>query len=94
MTNPLLIVEVLSKSTGRFDHIKKFENYSTLDSFREYVLIDQNKCSIETRFREETDLWRKKTFSDINGKLNLRSIDCEIDIKMIYRLVNLNVETK
>ena len=62
MTNPLLIVEVLSKSTGRFDHTKKFENYSTLNSFREYVLIDQNKCSIETRFREEPDLWRKKLF--------------------------------
>ncbi len=94
LTNPLLIVEVLSKSTNRFDHLKKFENYSTLDSFREYILIDQNKCSIETRFREEPDLWRKNTYSDLNGKLVLRSIGCEIDINMIYRLVNFNAETK
>ena len=38
-TNPLLIVEVLSKSTRNYDKGDKFTYYRTLPSFKEYVLI-------------------------------------------------------
>ena len=53
LTNPLIIIELLSKGTGKYDRTLKFEHYKTLDSFQEYVIIDPNRCYITTHFREE-----------------------------------------
>ena len=53
VTNPTLIVEVLSKSTESYDRGDKFHKYCSLPSFKEYVLIDQNKPVIDLLYREE-----------------------------------------
>jgi len=58
-----------------------------LPSFKEYVLIRQDKAEIQTSYREETDLWRTKEFSGLNNQLYLRSVDLEIAISKIYRKV-------
>jgi Uma2 family endonuclease len=42
LLNPLLIVEVLSDSTEKYDRRKKFLFYQEIESFREYLLVDQN----------------------------------------------------
>lgn len=89
LINPILIVEVLSKSTRTYDRKEKFNEYKTLDSFKEYVLIDQKKCLVETRFKEDVDLWREKHYSNLNESVLLRSVDCKIDMSMIYRKVEL-----
>ncbi len=55
-TNPLLVVDVLSKSTSKYDRNGKFDKYKTLDSFKEYVLIRQDQCYAEVWFRERPGL--------------------------------------
>ncbi len=85
LINPLIIVEVLSKGTGKYDRTNKFDKYKTLTSFKEYVLIDQNKCHIETRFREEPNLWRENIFNDISSTLYLKSVDTYISLAAIYK---------
>ena len=85
LINPLIIIEVLSKGTGKYDRTEKFEKYKTLDSFQEYVLIDQNKCYIKTHFKEEPNLWRDSFFTDRNGSLFLKSVNCEIPMSAIYK---------
>lgn len=87
LINPILIVEVLSKSTKKYDQNDKFDEYRTLDSFREYVLIDQKKCQIEVRYRTAADTWVFTTYKDINGSIPLKSIGCLIDIAKIYRKI-------
>jgi Uma2 family endonuclease len=89
LINPVLIVEVLSRSTRSYDRKEKFNEYKTLDSFKEYVLIDQKKCYVETRFKEEPNLWREHVYSDLTEKVILKSIDCAIDMNMIYRKIEL-----
>jgi Uma2 family endonuclease len=84
LINPILIVEVLSKGTRSLDRTGKFDEYKTLSSFKEYLLIDQNKCSVERRFREEPDLWRDTFFTDIAGSIPLKSLDCAISLEDIY----------
>jgi Uma2 family endonuclease len=83
-TNPILIVEVLSKSTKKYDRTSKFDEYKTLESFQEYVLIDQKNCHVETRFREEPGLWRETHVKDINGSIFFKSINCTISLSDIY----------
>lgn len=89
LTNPLLIVEVLSKSTRNFDHNNKFSHYKTLPSFKEYVLIEQTHCHIETWYREAPDLWRTTTVKAPAGVLPLRSIGCELSMADIYEHIAL-----
>lgn len=84
IVNPLLIVEVLSPSTQAYDRLGKFDLYKLLPSFQEYVLISADKPSIETRFREEPDLWRIKTEVDINNLVPLRSLGVSISMADIY----------
>ena len=85
LMNPLVVVEVLSIGTRKYDRSDKFSKYKTLDSLQEYILIDPNRCSIETRFREEPKLWRDAEFEDMEGGLILRSVDCVLDMKAIYK---------
>ncbi len=84
IVNPLLIVEILSPSTQSFDRKGKFDLYKLLPSFQEYVLIDADKPSVETRFREEPDLWRIRTETDINHPVALRSLGVSILMADIY----------
>jgi Uma2 family endonuclease len=84
IVNPLLIVEVLSPSTQSYDRLGKFDLYKSLPSFQEYVLINADKHSVETRFREEPDLWRIKTEDNINNSVALRSLGVAISMADIY----------
>jgi len=47
VTNPSVIVEVLSDSTERYDREEKFSYYRTLSSLKEYVLVSQDEVAIE-----------------------------------------------
>ena len=87
LTNPLIIIEVLSRSTNYYDKNGKFDLYTKLPSFHEYVLVDPRKYLVETRFREEPDLWRIKTEKDPSKSILLRSIDVSISLEDIYRKV-------
>ena len=84
LVNPLLIIEVLSKSTQKFDREGKFELYKTHPSFQEYMLVRQDTCEVETRYREEPGLWRETVVKDPNGIVHLRSIGCGISMGDIY----------
>jgi len=87
LINPILIVAVLSRSTRSYDRKQKFEEYKTLDSFKEYVLVDQNNCFVETRFRERPDTWVENQYTSLNDSVVLNSVGCSIDVAKIYRRI-------
>jgi Uma2 family endonuclease len=87
LINPLLIIEVLSRSTRTYDRTDKFKEYKTLPSFQEYLLIDPDKCHIETHFREEPDLWRDKAYKNMDDVISLKSVGCTIDVRSIYKKI-------
>jgi Uma2 family endonuclease len=86
--NPVLIVEVLSASTQDYDRHDKFMKYKTLASFKEYVLVRQDICRIETFYREQPNLWRETIESDFNASIYLASLDVHIDLKKIYKNIS------
>ena len=57
ITNPAVIVEVLSDSTERYDRDGKFNAYRKLASFEEYVLVSQDERSIEVYRRDAAGAW-------------------------------------
>lgn len=88
LINPILVVEVLSKSTQKYDKTGKFNEYKTLESFKEYVMIRQDTCYAEVWYRERPGLWHETIVTDIEGKLPLQSLGVEVSMKRIYKNVS------
>ena len=91
ITNPLLIVEVLSPSTEAYDRGQKFLEYRSLPSFREYVLVRQNAPEVLTFFREEPDLWRENMVTGLDQSVYFRSIEAQLALQLIYRNIEFAV---
>lgn len=85
IVNPVLIVEVLSKSTESYDRGDKFHKYCSLPSFKEYVLIDQNKPVIDVLYKENSNYWKMRTTIGMEKSIYLNTIDCTIQLSEIYR---------
>jgi Uma2 family endonuclease len=87
ITNPILIVEVLSDSTAAFDKGQKFGEYKTLPSFREYALIHQDEARIDFYLRDEDDFWQASSVQGLNGEAHFQSIGVSVSLSKIYRNV-------
>lgn len=86
--NPVLVVEVLSDDTRNYDKGEKFERYCTLPSFREYLLVEPLKTWAETIYiGDENAEPPTRTFTDSADTIRLHSLDCEIKLRDIYRVL-------
>lgn len=82
VTDPKLIVEVLSPGTRGYDQRDKFVLYRTLASLREYVLIDQAKCRVEVFSLSRGGAWLL-TDQTTAGVLSLASIGCTLSMELV-----------
>ncbi len=87
ITNPTVIIEVLSQSMANYDRSDKFHAYRTLDSFVEYLLIDQHQLRVEYFRRERDTLWEIGIFTRLEETIALKSIGVELSLGQIYRKV-------
>jgi Uma2 family endonuclease len=90
LLNPVLIVEVLSKSTARYDRIDKFAHYRSIPSFAEYLLVSQDEYRVEHNARQPDGRW---LLTDIRGKeeqVVLSSVGCALALADIYDRVNFD----
>jgi Uma2 family endonuclease len=88
LTNPTLIVEVLSKSTKDYDRGEKFEQYRTIASFKEYLLIAQDRCHVEHHVRQPGGTWVLSETGNIEDEIQLQTIDCRLKLFEIYDKVD------
>jgi len=88
ITNPLLVVEVLSPSTQNYDRDGKFLAYRTIPSFQEYLLIDQDRPQVTTFYRNEARHWEDNDIMGLDKTVTLRSVDCEIPLSRIYKNID------
>ena len=100
VTNPLIIVEVLSQSTRDYDLLRsavgvrtdKFEFYRSIPEFQEYILIDQYRFYATQYFKQGDGKW---IFSDYKGEeslLKLASDEFEISLKDLYARVDFELD--
>jgi Uma2 family endonuclease len=82
VTNPTVVVEVLSPTTERYDREKKRLYYQQLDSLREYVLVAQDRRRVEVWARAN-DGWAH-TIHEAGSRAPLPSIDYAIDVDELY----------
>ncbi|NEU81155.1 Uma2 family endonuclease [Nostoc sp. UIC 10630] len=92
ITNPLVICEVLSKSTRSYDLDEKFAAYRTIPSFQEYVLIDQYKNHVEQYSKTDENKWIFSEYEEESTILTLSSIQFQIPLSDIYDKVDFEAK--
>ena len=82
--SPIIIVEVLSRSTRKIDEKDKLIEYINIPTLKEYVLIEQDYADI-TVYRESDD-WRT-THYFLGENIYFESIEFTLSVEEIYHRV-------
>lgn len=88
LTDPLVIIEVLSKDSESYDRGEKFARYRTIPSLAEYVLVSQTEPRVETFVKENGKWYIHEDASGMEAEVNLVSLGVKIALGDIYRNVN------
>jgi Uma2 family endonuclease len=88
LANPILVIEVLSKSTKRYDRTEKFLHYQSLSSLKEYLLVSHDPRLITHCTRLGGEDWRIETVDNDRGSIALSCIGVEITFDHMYAGVN------
>lgn len=91
ITNPLLIVEVLSNSTKNYDKTDKFKYYRSIPGFQEYIIIDQYSFAVEQFTKQTEGQWIFKEYEGEDPVLVLDSIEFQITLRDIYDRVDFEL---
>ena len=84
VTNPTLIVEVLSPSTERYDRGFKSAQYRAVESLQEYALVWQTEPHVEVFRRHGKDEWLLKESIGLDATCRFESVDAAIPLSEIY----------
>jgi Uma2 family endonuclease len=84
VTNPTLLVEVLSTSAEAYDRGKKFEHYRSIPTLKEYVLVSFREPLVESHTRNADGSWTAR-FAGAGSRLALSSVDAVLDVDELYR---------
>ena len=95
ITNPVLLVEVLSPGTAVRDYNEKLEEYTQIETLQVYVLVTQNTPKIEVFRRHETDKWLYEYVTGLESKINIPMLGAELRLSLaqIYHRVQWDTNT-
>ncbi|MDQ2712171.1 MAG: Uma2 family endonuclease [Acidobacteriota bacterium] len=93
VSDPILIVEVLSDSTKSYDRGDKFHYYRSLPSLMEYMTVAQDKIHVEHWVRQPSAQWLFTELTDAAAALQLPSLSLELRIADIYEKVDFEERT-
>ena len=86
--NPLLIAEILSKSTSNYDQSDKFMYYRSIPEFKEYILINQYQYHVMQYVKTDDSKWIFTELQSESDILTLETIDFQISLSDLYEQVN------
>lgn len=84
LLNPVLIIEILSDSTERYDRGVKFSHYRSLPSLQEYLLVSQTECRIEHYVRQPGNHWLLTEYQDLHDCIDLNSLGSQLTLSEVY----------
>lgn len=92
LTNPVVIIEVLPRSTEGYDRGEKFRDYMKIASLQEYVLITQAPRRFEVFRRQNDERWLYESEEFTPSPISLRSINCSLDADEVYSEIDFPPE--
>lgn len=92
LLNPILLVEILSPSTERYDRGKKFAHYRRIPTLQEYVLVAQDQPLIEHYVRQPDGTWLWTAVEGLDETIALPTIDCTLPLAEVYDQIEFFTE--
>jgi Uma2 family endonuclease len=92
LRNPVVIIEVLSKSTESYDRGVKFMKDRRIESLLEYLLVSQDTPLVERYVRQPNDHWLMSEALGLEAVVHMSSIDCALKLAEVYDKVRLSHE--
>lgn len=89
LLNPVVVFEVLSRSTQTYDRGEKFDRYKAIETLTDYVLVSQERPLIEHHSRQADGAWSHAELKDDNA-LVLGSINCRLTLADIYDRIDFD----
>ncbi len=90
VTNPSVIIEILSKSTRDYDRGTKFNLYRSIKTLKEYILIDSTKISVELFSKEDDNKWVLSEFKQLTDHFVITTIHLTLPLKDLYEDVDID----
>jgi len=87
LLNPGLIVEVLSPSTEAYDRGRKFEQYKSIESLREYLLVAPDRVHADLYTRQPDGRWLLTSADTLESGLTLESVGAQLTLADLYEKV-------
>ncbi len=84
LTNPQMLIEVLSPSTEAFDRGDKFTYYKSIESFTEYLLISTNRAHVTQFVKQNENEWIQRESAGLEDKIFSPMFNVEILLSEIY----------
>jgi Uma2 family endonuclease len=89
LTNPAVLVEVLSPSTREYDRITKLKLYQDIPTLREYIVIDTEPFLVEHWQKHEKEGWFLERLDQPTDHFLISTIDVEVTLVEVYRNIRL-----
>lgn len=84
ITNPSVIIEILSKSTRDYDKGQKFTLYRDITTLKEYILIDSETVSVETLTRNDDRSWTFREYRSLGDTFDIETIGESFSVSELY----------
>ena len=88
LTNPIVLVEVLSESTKNYDRGEKFKLYRDLPSLQDYILIATDSPLVEIFSKKEAQVWELHIYQSLTELISIAALEVEILMQELYLNVN------
>ena len=85
MTNPSVIIEVLSPTTKDYDRTTKFRLYRDIPTFQEYILIDSQSVLVEHHYKDVNGQWICRTSDQFTDSLAIKIVGVSVLLSDIYK---------
>lgn len=89
VVNPIMVAEVLSKSTQNYDHVEKFAAYRTIERLQEYVLLDQYSYHVEQYVKTAPNRWLFIEYVGLDAVVDLNALDVQVSMADLYTKVDM-----
>lgn len=87
LTNPTVIIEVLSDSTEKYDRGRKADHYRQIASLKELILIAQDHSHVERFVRQPDGAWLFREDKELTASFEISSLEIVLPLAELYRNV-------
>lgn len=91
LTNPAVIIEILSSSTSAFDRGEKLHRYIAIPAAKVCLLIEQDKVHVDVYIRQPDGRWLIDAAEGLDSVIQLEAIGCTLALADIYEKIELEV---